>query len=203
MEEVRKFSNHKFSNSQIVIGVVTLVVFILLALYLLLYSSQIANEKWVMDLRYKYVLAIDNVDFLKPTIRASRWDDDRQMYVYGVQGRVEKVEVNGITLRGLDGQQYFFILNWKIPAEGYVQHHGYTTSSVNMRDKTQTWLTFNKDDLSKSGDLDHSAYDPKQIYSVIWADSRKLSQIVADHKVNPNEPMFTTNEQYVNMVRYE
>jgi len=44
--------------------------------YAVFYSPQIANETWVMTLRYKYMLAVNKYDWLKPALRAARKDSD-------------------------------------------------------------------------------------------------------------------------------
>jgi hypothetical protein len=54
------------------------------------YSPQIANETWVMTLRYKYMLAINKYDWLKPILRAARKDSNDGLYRYVLLGRVEK-----------------------------------------------------------------------------------------------------------------
>lgn len=170
--------------------------------YLLFFDPSIANKLWVMDLRYKYVVAVDKYDWLKPTLRAALLHKDG-FYRYILQGKVEKVSGGGIFLRGMDDRVYYFELDWKWPTEVYVQHHGYITSSVSMDDAREAWLTFNITDLSKSGEMLHEAYDPGALYGIMWKDTRSEREIREAYKADPTQPMYPNGEQYVNLVRYE
>jgi len=192
---------------KIFIGTIVTILLASVGVYVLLFSSAIANETWVMNLRYKYVVAIDKYDNLKPIIRAMRKDSfNKSLYLYSFRGKLEKVTIDSIYLRGKDGQSYRFPMGWMMLGDEDVQHYAMIITEVSMMTAKPELLTFSKTDITKSPGTLSMPFDPEQIYGVMWADSRKLTQVIKDHKKNPEEPMYIVSKEYdplKYLVKYE
>jgi hypothetical protein len=128
--------------------------------------------------------------------------DVKGLYYYYMGGKIERVSDYSLYLRGKDGKLYHFFMDWKQVGDGYVQHTAKSVKDGDMAGFKWVWLTFNTEDIQKSGDLNHESYDPEQWYSLTWSDTRSLSEIVQNHKANPDE-IINTNKKVKYLIQYE
>jgi len=185
--------------------IVMLVVLVIVGsgVYFLLFSPRLANDARLMKLRYQYSQAVSEADVLTPEIMVSNEDPETKgLYWYYVNGKVERVSADSLYLRVKGGGLYRFFVDWKQMGNGYVQHAVRNIKNWKTNEFEWGWVTFNTEDLHKSGDLNHEAYDPDQEYRIVWSDNRTLSEIIAMHKANPDEIM-NTNKQMKYLFRYE
>jgi len=161
--------------------------------YLVFFSQTLANENWVMPLRYKYLLRVERYDWLKPTIRVARMDEkDRDMYWYILDGQVEKVDFEKIYVRGRDGRLYTFVVNWRVERE-LVKHLGLKIKTYDENNDDWDWMEFDTRGMVDNG----------QWYGIVWRDNRKLIEIMNTYHDNPEGQINMAEGWLKYLIRYE
>jgi hypothetical protein len=160
-----------------------------MGLYFLLLSPMLAGNAQIIPIRYKYVKISDKFNVLQPVIVAMNDDPDlKGLHWYYIEGKIERADVSTFSLRTRDGEMYRFFIDWKFVDDEWVQHV-VKSAKKNEDGFKWAWVTFNIKDIQKSGDQDHTFYDPDQLYGLVWSDTASVAEIMKKHKTSPLEPM--------------
>jgi len=161
--------------------------------YLIFFSQTLANETRIMEWRYKYLLRVEQYDWLKSTIQVARLDEeDSSMYWYILDGQVEKVDFQKLYVRGRDGRLYTFVVNWRVEGD-LVKHLGLKIKSYDENNDDWDWMEFDARGVA----------DTKQWYGIVWRDNRKLSEIMREYRADPNEHVNITEWWIKYLIKYE
>jgi hypothetical protein len=175
------------------------------AVYLIIFSPQIANKYQIIQIRHGYERVVvelrnwlrlpmaDHCSKMATPIRVLTGLGEEGGFRYSLQGRLEAIDSKGsmVTLLCSNGKSYTFIVELKPGTEqGKVVIVGVSDEGTGRRKNKWVFSVRDKD------------YDQSQIYDMVWEDSRTLAQILSEHKQNPSEAINKNAEVRVEIKRY-
>lgn len=202
---------NKFKSKLILPIAIGLVIFIIISVWLLLYSSWTANNSLVVKIRNSYYSIVLpklglNQDNLPYSLLQIKKDSKHGYYTYSLLGKFENFDFTNhlIYLKDKDNKTYAITYHVKntvnSPNLTFITYQDF----INQKPTTGSYIEFNSD---KPDEVD-SKFAVGDVIEIQWEDFRTLEKIKTKYSNNEilierDVPVLNNSPQVVNRYLYE